>query len=118
MNIVGIGKRVRAYVGEGDLWHGKPLYLAILEMLRAEGCAGATATRGVGGFGAHSRIHTATILRLSEDLPIVVEWIDTLERIERVLPQLTSMVAEGLITVDEVEIVHYQHRFLGRPSGQ
>jgi CBS domain-containing protein len=110
MNIVGAGKRVRIYVGESDQWRAGPLYLAVLERLRAEGCAGATVIRGTAGFGANSRIHTATILRLSEDLPIVIEWVDAPDRVERVLPAIKEMVKSGLITVDDVQIVHYQHR--------
>jgi PII-like signaling protein len=76
MNIMGMGQRVRIYTGETTQWGLKPLFLALLEFLRAEGAARATVTRGVAGFGANSRIHTATILRLSEDLPMVIDWID------------------------------------------
>jgi PII-like signaling protein len=112
MKLDGVGKRVRIYIGESDQWHGAPLYLRILEKLKSEGCAGGTVLRGIAGFGAHSLIHTATILRLSEDLPVIVEWIDTEERITRVLPTITAMVGEGLITVDAVEIILYQHRTL------
>lgn len=110
MDILGVGKRVRIYTGESDHWHAQPLFLALLDTLRSEGCAGATAYRGVAGFGAHSLIHTATIVRLSEDLPIIVEWIDTPERVSRVLPKVRAMVAEGMITIDDVNIVFYQHR--------
>ncbi len=110
LNIVGVGKRVRIYIGESDTWHGRPLFLVILETLRAEGCAGATVLRGIASFGASSRIHTATILRLSEDLPVVTDWVDTPERIERVLPRVTALVESGLITVEDVQVVHYQHR--------
>jgi CBS-domain-containing membrane protein/PII-like signaling protein len=110
VNIVGLGQRVRIYTGEAAQWQWKPLFLAVLEFLRAEGAAGATVTRGVAGFGANSRIHTATILRLSEDLPIVIDWIDTPERVERLLPQVCAMVAEGLVTVENVRIAQYSHR--------
>jgi|SRR5882724_940228 len=110
MNIVGLGRRVRIYTGEAAQWQWRPLFLAVLEFLRAEGAAGATVTRGVAGFGANSRIHTATILRLSEDLPIVIDWIDTPERVERLLPQICAMVAEGLVTVEDVRIAQYSHR--------
>lgn len=110
MNIVGLGQRVRIYTGEAAQWQWKPLFLAVLEFLRAEGAAGATVTRGVAGFGANSRIHTAAILRLSEDLPIVIDWIDTPERVERLLPQVCAMVAEGLVTVENVRIAQYSHR--------
>lgn len=110
MKIQGPGKWLRVYIGETDRWHGKPLFQAIVEMLRREGIAGATVLRGIEGFGAHSRIHTARILRLSEDLPLVIDVVDTAERIERVLPLLDDMVDEGLITVIDVDIVKYRHR--------
>ena len=77
MNIVGQGRRVRIYTGETVQWGWKPLFLAVLEFLRAEGAAGVTVQRGVAGFGATSRIHTAKMLRLSEDLPLMIDWIDT-----------------------------------------
>ncbi|HMM42819.1 MAG TPA: DUF190 domain-containing protein [Thermomicrobiales bacterium] len=110
MKIQGPGKWLRVYIGESDRWHGKPLFQAIVEMLRREGVAGATVLRGIEGFGAHSRIHTARILRLSEDLPLVIDVVDSAERIERVLPLLDDMVDEGLITVIDVDIVKYRHR--------
>lgn len=110
LNLVGSGKRVRFYIGESDHWQGAPLYLALLNRLRAEGCAGATVLRGIAGFGANSRIHTASILRLSEDLPIVVDWVDLPERVDRVLPLLTPMVSEGLITIEDVHVAFYQHQ--------
>ncbi|HLH73406.1 MAG TPA: DUF190 domain-containing protein [Chloroflexota bacterium] len=110
MEILGTGKRVRIYLGESDHWGTQPLFLAILDTLRSEGCAGATAVRGIAGFGAHSLIHTATIVRLAEDLPIVIEWIDTPERVDRVLPKVRAMMSSGMITIDDVGIVYYQHR--------
>lgn len=109
MKIEGPGKLVRIYVGESDNWHGQSLYNAIVERARKEGLAGATVTRGIEGFGANSRIHTASILRLSEDLPIKIEIIDTAERIDQFLPLLDEMVTEGLITVQDCEIVKYTH---------
>jgi CBS domain-containing protein len=110
MNIVGMGRRVRIYTGETAQWHRKPLFLAVLELLRREGAAGATVTRGVAGFGANSRIHTATILRLSEDLPMVIDWVDAPERVERLLPRICDMVVEGLVTVEDIAIAKYSHR--------
>jgi CBS domain-containing protein len=110
MNIVGMGRRVRIYTGETSQWERKPLFLALLEFLRAEGAAGATVIRGVAGFGANSRIHTATILRLSEDLPMVIDWVDAPERVERLLPRICEMAAGGLVTVEDVEIASYSHR--------
>ncbi len=109
MKIEGPGKLVRIYIGEADRWHGTALYNAIVERARKEGLAGATVTRGIEGFGANSRIHTASILRLSEDLPIKIEIIDLAERVERFLPLLDEMVTEGLITVQDCEIAKYVH---------
>jgi CBS domain-containing protein len=110
MDIAGTGRRVRIYTGEASQWRGKPLFLAVLEFLRAEGAVGATVTRGVAGFGAHSRVHTATLFRLSEDLPLVIDWVDTPERVERLLPHLHDMVTTGLITVEDVVVAAYNHR--------
>jgi CBS domain-containing protein/PII-like signaling protein len=110
MNIVGRGRRVRIYTGETTQCGWKPLFHALLEFLRAEGAAGATVVRGVAGFGATSRIHTATLFRLSEDLPIVIDWVDTPERVERLLPHIREMVTEGLITVEDVQVAAYSHR--------
>ncbi|HET6386336.1 MAG TPA: DUF190 domain-containing protein [Armatimonadota bacterium] len=109
MKIEGPAKLVRIYVGEADQWHGQALATAIVERARKEGLAGATVTRGVEGFGAKSRIHTASILRLSEDLPVKVEIVDQAENIARFLPLLDEMVGEGLITIQDCEIVKYVH---------
>jgi PII-like signaling protein len=106
--IEGEGKLLRLFIGESDTWHGKPLYQAIVERVRKEGLAGATVLRGIEGFGAHSRLHTSRILRLSEDLPVVIEIVDTAERIERVLPLLDEMVAEGMLTLESVHVVSYR----------
>ena len=105
-------KRLIIYIGESDKWRGKPLYNALLETLRAHGMAGATVTRGLAGFGAHSTIHTANLLDLSLDLPLIVQAIDTAEKIEGILKIIAPMVGEGLITLDDVEVVKYTHRFL------
>jgi PII-like signaling protein len=108
MKIEGEGKLLRIFVGESDRWHGKPLYQAIVERVRQEGLAGATVLRGIEGFGADSRLHTARILRLSEDLPVVVEIVDSAEQIERILPVLDEMVGEGMVTVERVEVIAYR----------
>lgn len=100
---------LRVFVGESDKYEGRPLYEAIVEEARKRGMAGATVVRGVLGFGAHSRIHTAKILRLSEDLPLIVEIVDKPERIEAFLPDLDRMVGEGLITIEKVRVVAYRH---------
>lgn len=110
MRLEGEGKLLRIFIGENDTWHGKPLYQAIVERVREEGLAGATVLRGVEGFGASSRIHTARILRLSEDLPVVIEIVDTAEQIDRVLPILDEMVTEGMVTTEPVHIVAYRSR--------
>jgi len=98
---------VRIFIGESDQWHHRPLYAALLERLRREGFAGATVTRAVAGFGAHSVIHTAQILRLSEDLPMIVEVVDTAEHVERLKPILDEMIGEGLVTIEPVHVLKY-----------
>ncbi len=104
----GEGKLLRIFIGESDTWHGKPLYEAIVERVRKEGLAGATVIRGLEGFGAHSRLHTSRILRLSEDLPVVIEIVDTVEQIDRILPTLDEMVEEGMVTVERVQVITYR----------
>jgi hypothetical protein len=111
----GEGKLVRVFIGESDTWHGKPLYQAIVERVREEGLAGATVLRGIEGFGADSRLHTSRILRLSEDLPVVIEIVDTEEQIARVLPLLDEMVGEGMVTLERVEIIAYRGKEPAEP---
>jgi PII-like signaling protein len=98
---------VRIFAGESDKWHHQPLMMALLERLRKEGFAGATVFQGVAGFGARSVLHTSHILRLSEDLPIVIEIVDTAEHVDRLLPILDEMVAEGLVTMEKVRVIKY-----------
>jgi CBS domain-containing protein len=105
------GQRITVYFGESDTWQHQSLALALLEMLRREGCSGATVTRGAAGFGAGSRIKTSTILRLSFDLPMVLTVVDTPERVARLLPKLSAMVDGGLITVEDVNVYQYSSRF-------
>ena len=102
------GKLLRIFIGEADRWHGRPLYEAIIEEARKRGLAGATAWKGSMGFGKHSRLHTAKILRLSEDLPVIIEIVDAPEKIEAFLPALDQMVTEGLITVERAEVILYR----------
>jgi uncharacterized protein len=109
MKITGEARLVRIFIGESDHWHGIPLYEAIVRKAREMGLAGATVIRGVEGFGANSRIHTAKILRLSEDLPILIEIVDKEDRITEILPILDEMIGEGLITMEKVEIIKYTH---------
>lgn len=98
---------VRIFIGESDRLGHQPLHLALVERLRKEGFAGATVLRGVAGFGARSVLHTAQILRLSEDLPIVIEVVDSPEHVERLLPMLDELVGEGLVTVEKVRVLRY-----------
>jgi CBS-domain-containing membrane protein/PII-like signaling protein len=100
------------FIGESDKWRGKPLYAAILDTLRAEKIAGATVVRGVAGFGAHSHIHTASILRLSEDLPLCIQVVDKPDRIAHAIDIVGPMVSEGLVTVEDLHVVKYTHRYL------
>jgi len=109
MKIEGEGQLLRIFIGESDHWEGKPLYEAIVLAAREQGLAGATVLRGIEGFGADSRIHTLKVLRLSEDLPIVVEIVDRAERIQNFLPMLDMMVAEGMITLEKVNVLAYRH---------
>jgi PII-like signaling protein len=108
VKIEGEGKLLRIFIGESDRWKGVPLYEAIIRKAREAGLAGATAWRGIQGFGRRSVIHTTNILRLSTDLPIIVEIVDTAEKIEAFLPALDEMVQEGMITVEKAHIVAYR----------
>lgn len=109
--------RVRIYLSDSARWHGQPLVMVILERLRRSGAAGATAFRGIAGFGAHHRMHAATLEVLSVDLPVVVEWLDEPTRVERLLPGIAAMVTEGLITIESVHVVKYVARPLPRIAG-
>jgi uncharacterized protein len=99
---------MRIHIGESDRWQGKPLYQAIIELCRSEGFSGVTVLRGVGGYGSSSRYHTDKILRLSQDLPVVIEVVEDAERIEHLLPQLDEMVGGGLITLEKVRVILYR----------
>ena len=107
MQMQGEATRITIYIGESDRYHGANLYTAILERLRREGAAGATVSRAVAGFGAHSRIHTANIETLSADLPIRIEWVDLPERVAQLLPGIRRMVGDGLIIMETVHVVQY-----------
>jgi uncharacterized protein len=109
MKLEGQGQLLRIFIGESDKWEGRPLHEAIVLKARERGIAGATALRGLAGFGARSRIHTARILRLSEDLPMIVEIVDSAEKIAAILPELDTMVGEGLITLENVRVIAYRH---------
>lgn len=105
--ITGNAKRLRIYIGEADQWNGKSLYHAIVLKAKELDMAGATVFRGVMGYGANSRIHTAKIVDLSSDLPILIEIVDSEEYISKLLPYLDEMVKEGMVTIDDIEIIKY-----------
>jgi hypothetical protein len=106
MKIPSNGFLLRVYIGESDRWHGRPLYEAIVLKARELHLAGATVLRGPMGFGAASRLHTAKVLRLSEDLPIVIEIVDSREKIDELLPHIEPMMAGGgLVTLERVEVI-------------
>ncbi len=102
--------RLTIFVGEDDTWRHKPVYHEIVTRARAEGLAGATVLRGTEGFGASSRVHTDRILSLAEDLPVVVIIIDVPERIQAFLPRLDDLVDEGMVLIDEVDVLRYEGR--------
>ena len=108
MRIDGTAKLVRIFLGESDRWKGQPLYVAIVEEMRRAGLAGATVFKGILGFGAHSVVHAARIVDLSSDLPIVIELVDSEEKVAAFLPTLDAMVAEGLVTLEKVDVIAYK----------
>jgi uncharacterized protein len=108
MKIPAEGMLLRVFIGESDKHNGRPLYEVIVGEARRQGLAGATVWKGFMGFGAHSRMHTAKILELSQDLPIVIEIVDAEEKIESFLPVLDSLVSEGLVTVEPARIILYR----------
>jgi len=98
---------MRIFIGESDRWKRRPLYEALVEFLREEGFAGATVLKGIMGFGANSVTHTDRLLRLSADLPVVIEVVDSQEKIDRVLPQLDTMIKGGMITLERARVIRY-----------
>lgn len=104
------GVLLRIFIGETDHYHGRPVYEQIVLKARELNLAGATVLRGIMGFGASSRVHTAKLLRLSEDLPVVVEIVDTEANIQKILPFLDEVVQEGLITTEKAHVIRYRHR--------
>ena len=108
MKIPSDGKLLRIFIGEQDKWKGQPLFEAIVHLAKREGMAGATAIKGFMGFGCKSRMHMAKLLRLSEDLPIIIEIVDSEEKISSFLPHLDEMVKEGLITLEKVNVILYR----------
>lgn len=118
MQLQGKALRVTIFFGESNRYQGQSLSMALLEFLKRAGASGATVTRGLAGFGAHSRIHTATIVSLSEDLPLKLEWVDSAPQVEALLPQVRRMVDDGLIIVEEVNVVQYAPGRQPDPLGQ
>lgn len=108
MKLDGEGQLLRIYLGEQDKWQHTPLYEAIVLKAREMGLAGATVLRGPMGFGAHSHLHTAKILRLSEDLPVLIEIVDKEDKINAFLPELDKMLGDGLVTIEKVRILTYR----------
>jgi PII-like signaling protein len=107
---------MRIFIGESDHFEGRPLYEKLVELFRRRGFAGATVLRGIGGFGAHARLHTDKILRLSLDLPIIVEVVDTEDRIQAVLPELDRMIEGGLITLERARVIMYRTHERSEPG--
>ena len=108
MTIPEEGFLLRIFIGESDRHGHQPLYEAIVLKAREQGMAGATVLRGVMGYGKHSILHTAKILRLSEDLPMVIEIVDSREKVEGFLPQLDEMITDGLVTLEPLKVLHYK----------
>lgn len=100
---------LRIFIGESDRWGNRPLFESIVLKAREQQLAGATVLRGPMGFGAASRIHTAKILRLSMDLPMVIEIVDSEEKVNAFLPDLEEMMGGGLVTLEKIKVIHYQH---------
>lgn len=109
------GKLLRIFIGESDRWGYQPLYTAIVEAARKAGLGGATVFKGIEGFGGHSVVHAARVFDLSSDLPVLVEIVDSEERIRAFLPTLDEMVKEGLVTLETVEVIAYR---AGTPKGR
>ena len=108
MTIPEEGYLLRVFIGESDRHGHQPLYESIVLQARKAGLAGVTVLRGVMGFGKHSILHTAKILRLSEDLPMIIEIVDSLEKIEKFLPVLDELIKDGLVTIEKVRVIHYR----------
>ncbi|WP_405970081.1 DUF190 domain-containing protein [Streptomyces sp. NBC_00988] len=111
--LTGSALRVTIFIGENDTWHHKPLYTEIVHRAHAAGLAGASVFRGIEGFGASSLIHTSRLLSLSEDLPVAIVIVDTEERVRAFLPELDELVGEGLVILDDCEVI----RYVGRADG-
>lgn len=114
MKLPSTGKLLRIFIGESDRAGHQPLYTAIVERARASGLAGATVFKGIEGFGGHSVVHAARVFDVSSDLPVLVEIVDSEEKVAAFLPQLDDLISDGLVTLETVEILHYK---TGTPKG-
>lgn len=115
MKVEGTGKLLRIFVGESDRWGHQPLYTAIVEAARKAGLGGATVFKGIEGYGGHSVVHAARVFDLSSDLPVLIEIVDSEERVRNFITQLDGMVKEGLVTMESVEVIAYR---VGEPKNQ
>jgi uncharacterized protein len=118
MRLHGPAKRLSVFIGESDRWHHKPLYVEIVHRAHAAGLAGATVLRGIEGYGASQHVHTTRLLSLTEDLPVVIVMVDEADRIERFALQLDEVITEGLVVIDDVEVVRYVGRQGTRGAGE
>ncbi|WP_406379464.1 DUF190 domain-containing protein [Streptomyces sp. NBC_01618] len=118
MRLTGSALRVTIFIGENDMWHHKPVFTEIVHRARRAGLAGASVFRGIEGFGASSLIHTTRLLSLSEDLPVAIVIVDTDDRIRAFLPQLDELVTEGLVVLDDCEVIRYTGRHARAEEGQ
>ena len=107
-NFVGENLLIRIFIAEGDRFEHRPLYEALVEMLRKEGFAGATVLRGVSGFGAHSVYHSQKLLDLSADLPMIIEAVESEEKINAVMPRIDAMMSGGMVTMEKVRVIRYR----------
>jgi uncharacterized protein len=110
MRLTGTAVRLTIMIGESDRWHHKPLYTEIVHRANKAGLAGATVLRGIEGYGASNLIHTSRLLSLSDDLPMVIVIIDTHDRVDAFLPQLDELVSEGLVILDDCQVIRYVGR--------
>jgi uncharacterized protein len=115
MKSEGTGKLLRVFVGESDRWGYQPLYTAIVEAARKAGLGGATVFKGIEGYGGHSVVHAARVFDFSTDLPVLIEIVESEDRIRAFLPTLDGMVKEGLVTLETVEVIAYR---AGEPKGR